>query len=455
MPGLRGGSGQGSVHRVRIGVRAAVVIMVQVVELPHRRHAGRAPSRRTPPGPARSSAPDPAGPRPRTSAPARSRTCRRRRGYGRAAPGGRRGCGRWRNRAGRRRRAARHPARPEPIDDGAEPPVDRPRTGPPPATPSGNQAHSAQYAGHGGRPPARPAPPSSASTPARQSSRSAMLGRRVRDPRRVADEDHRARDPGRGEDPGVVAGPGPEQRGSGSTLRSRSVSASDRSGSSRSRTPRSPSPRTSAAAALTSATVRRTAVLVGPARVQPADSGGRNRVHSAGHEPGLADGRHAAVRGRRPTGPPGPSWRARSSRRGDPPAGSCRRGWPRRGSPVASGRAARCRCRSPPAAAGRRGRGPARRAARRRRPTRRSVSGSGPTSLRIAAGRPHGLRHAHPVGVGQPERPLGSHGPGDHPRPGAGHPEPGALLVAEVDDPDRSGRRETRRPAAGPPRRRR
>ena len=45
----------------------------------------------------------------RTSAAARSRTCRRLRGCDRAGRGGRRGCGRWPTRAQRPRRAARRP----------------------------------------------------------------------------------------------------------------------------------------------------------------------------------------------------------------------------------------------------------------------------------------------------------------------------------------------------------
>ena len=71
-------------------------------------------------------------------------------------------------------------------------------------------------------------------------------------------------------------------------------------------------------------------------------------------------------------------------------------------------------------------------------PIRRSVSGSGPIRpgrrpARRAAPRPCVI----PSASVSAQRPVGGQRAGDHPRAGAGDAEPGALLVDEVDHPDR------------------
>ena len=101
----RGGA-QGGPHGVRVGVGHPAGAVVEVVELGDGRHPGRAPSRRTRRWPAPGRSRGRGGRRRRTSPPARSRTCRHRRGCARAAPGGTRGCARWRTRAAPRRAAA-------------------------------------------------------------------------------------------------------------------------------------------------------------------------------------------------------------------------------------------------------------------------------------------------------------------------------------------------------------
>ena len=97
------GLARGGQHRraelVGVGVRAPAGIVVQVVELADRRDARRAPSRRTSPGRGGSSSPGRGGRRPRTSARARSRSCRARAGCAREARDGRRASARWRTRA--------------------------------------------------------------------------------------------------------------------------------------------------------------------------------------------------------------------------------------------------------------------------------------------------------------------------------------------------------------------
>ena len=72
---------------------------------------------------------------------------------------------------------------------------------------------------------------------------------------------------------------------------------------------------------------------------------------------------------------------------------------------------------------------------------RASASGSGPNwsgsgpAARIASA------HGDPVRVTQCSRSISAQGAGDHARSGTRDPEPGALLVYEVDDGDRAARR--------------
>ena len=137
----------------------------------------------------------------RTSARARSRRCRRRRGCARAARGGRRGCARWRSPGSTTpgSRSSSAPGRLPGVDGGEPAVVDLEQDAARDARQQRVGRASAALARS--TPSSRPAPrprAASASTPARQSSALGVLRRRVRDPGRVADEQHRRRHAGRG-----------------------------------------------------------------------------------------------------------------------------------------------------------------------------------------------------------------------------------------------------------------
>ncbi len=66
--------------------------------------------------------------------------------------------------------------------------------------------------------------------------------------------------------------------------------------------------------------------------------------------------------------------------------------------------------------------------------------------LGVSAGGDESVRHTDAVGIGEPQRPFRCHRPGDHPRPRAGDPEPGPLLIHEVDHRQRARRRDPRGP---------
>ena len=209
-PGLGGGLRQGVAHRVRVGVRAPVRAVVQVVELAHRRDAGQRALGESGAGQGEVGVGvEPGGDGVHALAPGPERACPtpRRRGCARAAPGERRGSGR------RRSRAARRPAA-GCASPGAVPgstPVNRP-----PSTvnvtsrvrPPGSSACAAQNltggtaaaAGQVGRDVGQRGHPRQAVGPL------GVLGGRVGHARRVADEQHRRGHPGRREDPGVVPG---------------------------------------------------------------------------------------------------------------------------------------------------------------------------------------------------------------------------------------------------------
>ena len=195
----------------------------------------------------------------------------------------------------------------------------------------------------------------------------------------------------------------------------------------------------------------RDGVRVGAAGVQPAGHRRRDRVHRRRARPATLPMvatqpcASAAAAGR----PARRSGERRASRPGGPPAGWCRRGWPRRGS--------RCRQRpcgqmSVPTATGwPRSTSP--------RPCSTCSSTNAPTRpqrLRVRTevvrdrGRPPASASAMvtPSASVSAAGPVGGQRAGDHPRPGAGHAEPGALLVDEVHHPDRPGRPE----ALGPQR---
>ncbi len=218
-------------HRVRVLVQPAAGRVVQVVELADRGDAGQRHlgEHRRWPAPGRS--PDRARRRPRTSARARSRTCRHPPGCGRAAPGGRRASARSPGPA----RSARSASRRRP-GGGVTPQVDRGRSGPrpprsaPALDPPPIQASSRQKrpgpagsAGSGfldsqGKSPASSCNTSaSAGTPARQSAVVRVLAGRVGDAGGVAHEQHRGRY-GRRQDAGVVPRAGRQHRDGAETL---------------------------------------------------------------------------------------------------------------------------------------------------------------------------------------------------------------------------------------------
>ena len=170
---------------------SAVPVVVQVVELPDRRHPGQHHLGEDGPGEREVAVRvEPLGHGVHLLR-ARSRRSPRRRGCGRAGRDGRRDCARWRSRAAPRRSAARRPglrARPRARTRRSRLAVDRePYVGaaavrePGPLRPVARHAASRRD---------RPTPRSGRSTPARQSSRSACSAGEWRHPGRVAHEDH-------------------------------------------------------------------------------------------------------------------------------------------------------------------------------------------------------------------------------------------------------------------------
>ena len=177
-------------HGVRVVVRPPAGRVVQVVELAHagdagQRHLGvRRPRQRE----------VAVGVEPRGDGvhplAARSRTCRRRRGCGRAARGGTRGSARWRSRAARGRAAARRRGPGRAGLDGGDPAavLDDPHARrtravaePGVLAPVGGHASASIAAGQGG-------------DAGEAVAALGELGRRVRDAGRVADEQHRGGD---------------------------------------------------------------------------------------------------------------------------------------------------------------------------------------------------------------------------------------------------------------------
>ena len=174
--------------------------VVQVVELADRGDAGQRHLGVRRRGPARGRCPGRAAPATRVHrARARSRTCRRRRACGRAAPGGTRGSARWRS-PGRTTpgSAGRSGRRGSPGVDRGEPPVVDLEATSPRGPPAARRAAVARpsltvvmpAARSRAREPAHDVV--SASTPARQSSRSAYSAGECEIAGRVADEQHRA-----------------------------------------------------------------------------------------------------------------------------------------------------------------------------------------------------------------------------------------------------------------------
>ena len=295
------------------------------------------------PGQREVACPGRAGRRPRTSAPARSRTCPGRRGCARAARGGRRASGRWPGRAGSARAAARRrpaaaPARPG-VTAVNRPSVDLDQHVRRPTGAGRSQAYSAQYRRR-------------SASPARQLLQ--HVGERRR-PRPRSRRRWRAR-PGAcetpvglrtnsiavgtcaGQHPGVVPGAGRQHRRAAQQRRpagraasaSNATSAVDRLGGHARRAVPS---RVGPLGGLRRDRRRpaRPAWLVGGPGVQPGRSPApaialvalgstatRPTVACAPRQPGLLVGGQHGVRRRSASG------------RAGRPSGWCRRGWPRR-----------------------------------------------------------------------------------------------------------------------------
>ena len=383
---------------------------------------------------------------------ARSRTCRPRRGYGRAAPGGTRGCGCWRSRAARRRAAGRRRGRRGSPGVTA---VNRPSADLQPHARRrrpGSHACRAQYGcgHHGAERPARGRRWRARRRPAQAVVALGELGRRVGDAGRVADEQHgasgcRPRRARRRRD--RRRWPAPAPSGSSAEMRRRRPTSNDVAGVHDSCWTAPPAV---SASAVSSATTARD-VSGRPRRGRRArrvtrDGTALTAFGSTLTLPTVAERRRAG--GGRPPGRAGSPRPAAASGRAGRRAGWCRRGClagqveqpaavrPDRAADgdrlVGVGKPAalfdvQLDERADPARASPR---PARRPwgrARRGAAPRPCVTPSTSVSPRAA------------VGVEQA---------GDQPGTGARDPEPGALLVAELDDGDRPGRARTRRRAA-------